>query len=118
MTDPTNLSLDSTPADILNCYYTNIIRGLFDVEAGILPSAALEPYPKKDGIGFFSAEATSVQTRDPANEEKIRLIILGACQLWLYLSRNAQIQSRLLTVIYTVSDPGKWKVIADLIWGA
>jgi hypothetical protein len=56
--------------------------------------------------------------RDPATEEKVRIIILSGLQLWMLLTQNPIVRAKLFNAIITLSYPEKWAVIADLFWGS
>lgn len=57
------------------------------------------------------------KTRNPVQEEKVRLVIITACQLWALLATDPVTKSKLLNVVATCSDPAKWETLANLFWG-
>jgi hypothetical protein len=106
-----NLSLSSPPADILNAFYGGLLQSWLDSGQSILPEL-----PQVATAGDQSHPMVRAG-RNPANEEKVRYILIAALQLWMMFAQTPDIKAKLFNAVVTFSDPAKWDVIANLIWG-
>lgn len=106
-----NLTLLSPPVEIANALYGGLIQAWLDSGQSILPDETPQA-----SAGDHSTPVP-LTVRNPADEEKIRLIILSGLSLWMMFSQSPTMKSRIFNAMMTFSDPAKWAVIAGLIWG-
>lgn len=104
------LYLTSPPADILNAMYGGLIQAWLDAGQSILPEVP------QATAGDHSTPFQAA-TRNPAEEEKVRLILLSALSLWMLFAQNPTTKAKLFNVVLTLSDPAKWAVVAGIFWG-